>query len=295
MEKVACDLCGENMPIPYITTTDRYRGDEYILSRCGNCNLIYLTPRPSQDEIKYFYPDEYEAYIPPNLGCHNMGVLKAVKIQLDYVEQFNSSKGTILDIGCATGIFLNHAVERGWQVIGIEVNEQAAKMARETYGIDIFTGNIEEANISTSSIDVVTLWDVLEHLPSPRSALQEIRRILCPGGLVFFSIPNLESYDRKVFGKNWIGWDEPRHFTLFDDETITRMIKEIGFTLIEKKCILGGKGTFLLSMKRIFKEKPRLKWLEKLYPVVSFFLWPYRKFSYWKKRGPIITYAIQKI
>ena len=138
------------------------------------------------------------------------------------------------------------------------------------------------------------MWDVLEHVPSPKKTLSLCHKLLKPGGLVVFSIPNLNSYDRHLFGEKWIGWDPPRHFHLFDEGTISRLLDETNFIEIDKDCIIGGKGTFLLSIDNLI----RASWIEKsvhfTYPLLSAIMWPYRKFAYYLKRGPIITYAIQK-
>jgi hypothetical protein len=111
--------------------------------------------------------------------------------------------------------------------------------------------------------------------------------------MVFFSIPNLESFDRKLFKANWIV-DAPRHFSLFDNGTINKIVYETGFNLRDRRCLMGGKGTFWLSMKRVIQGKQTLSWLESVYPVLSLLMWPYRKISYRMHRGPIMNYAIQK-
>ncbi len=298
MEAVPCDLCGANTPLPYLTTRDRFSGKMYDLSICANCHLVYLTPRPSAHELYDHYPEDYEAYETleksflrsPSRNKGN-GFLR----QINYVERYQPGRGRLLDIGCATGRFLNQAKERGWQVLGIEINDNAAKFARQHYQLNALTSDLEHANLAPESQDVVTLWDVLEHLPSPKNALMGIHNILHPGGLVFFSIPNLDCYDRRIFGPEWIGWDAPRHFTLYDHASVQRLLGETGFKLIDRRCLTGGKGTFFLSIKRVTQVKPHFNWLASLYPLISLLLLPYRQYSYLNLRGPIITYAARKV
>jgi hypothetical protein len=116
MEIVQCDLCGDNKPRPYMNTTDRFSGKVYTLSICSNCKLIYLNPRPSQEEIGNYYPEEYEAYVVYGRNQQQMkarDTQNALQMQLDYVKKFHPERGRLLDVGCATGNFLNFA-RHGW-------------------------------------------------------------------------------------------------------------------------------------------------------------------------------------
>jgi SAM-dependent methyltransferase len=298
MEPVVCDLCGANNPRPYLTTTDRFTGSIFTFTRCSQCQLVYLNPRPSKAELEEHYPNDYEAYrLPEQYGSatENWHALQALAKQLNYVESYLPERGLLLDVGCATGNFLHFAQNHGWKVQGLEIVEKAAQIARKQFGIDVITSDLEGAHLPKASLDVVTLWDVLEHLTSPVGDMQRIHELLRPGGLIFFSIPNLDSYDRRLFGPEWIGWDAPRHFTLFDTVTINRLIVETGFELVDQRCLLGGRGTFLLSIDRIRQKKPILKWLRSLYPIISLLSWPYRQYAYLRQRGPIMYYTVRKV
>jgi 2-polyprenyl-3-methyl-5-hydroxy-6-metoxy-1,4-benzoquinol methylase len=298
MEAVVCDLCGANNPSHYLTTTDRFTGSVFNLYICNVCQLVYLSPRPTLTEIEELYPADYEAYQPigqKNLSLANWHTRRALLKQLKYIEHYRPERGKLLDVGCATGNFLLLARELGWQVLGIEIIKKAAQIARQQLGSKIITDKLEDENLPTGSMDVVTLWDVLEHMPSPRFALDKIHDLLRPDGLVFFSIPNLDSYDRKLFKAEWIGWDSPRHFNLYNNTTIQRLLAETGFELVDRRCLLGGKGAFFLSLDRILHKKPTLEWLRGLYPILGILLWPYRQFAYMRLQGPIIYYVVRKV
>jgi len=199
-----------------------------------------------------------------------------------------------LDVGCATGNFLKVAQENGWQVLGVEPIGKAAQIARDYYQLEVITGTLDSADIPSISFDVITMWDVLEHLPSPKQALHRSLELLKPGGLLVFSIPNLISFDRSLFGQYWIGWDAPRHFNLFSEQTLRRLLDTTGFEYTTKECILGGKGTFLLSLDMVLNNNQFGSGIKSLYPLISAILWPYRQISYLLNRGPIITYAVRK-
>jgi hypothetical protein len=134
----------------------------------------------------------------------------------------------------------------------------------------------------------------LEHLPDPRGALKDCHRLLKPGGFVVFSIPNLTSFDRQIFGKHWIGWDVPRHFTLFDGSTLHQVLNDAGFSKVNSDCFLGGKGTFLLSLDNVLAQNEYAVYMKKLYPLLSLLLWPYRQFAYLINRGPILAVAARR-
>lgn len=298
LEYVRCDLCRADAPLPYLQVTDRFSGDAFHLVKCSTCGLIYLNPRPTAMELSQHYPDDYEAFHQPVGSDSAMDQWHAAhmwKMQLDFVEKFTRGRGRLLDVGCATGEFLHTAQTRGWQVRGVELIDQAARSARERYNLEVETGTLDTVSNPENGLDAITLWDVLEHLPSPLNALLRAHQLLIPGGWVVFSIPNLTSFDRFLFGRAWIGWDAPRHFFLFTETTLQRLLHQAGFELLGSQCLLGGKGTFFLSLERLL-GKGRLGTLtQRLYPLIGALLWPYRQFAYLLKRGPIITYAARKV
>ena len=296
LENVNCDLCGADDPVSIIDRVDRFTGEEFQLATCSHCGLIYLPIRPTADELANFYPDEYEAYylLGDRSDSQQWHLRRALTRQLKLVQSFNPDQGNLLDVGCATGNFMKIARENGWQVLGIEPIEKAAQLARENYQLEVITGSLSTAQLPESTFDVITMWDVLEHLPSPKQAFQKSLEILKPGGICVFSIPNLASFDRYIFGKYWIGWDPPRHFHLFSAQTLQQLVAMTGFQIEAKKCILGGKGTFLLSLDLMIQQGKFRPGTKKIYPLLSAILWPYRQLSYLLTRGPIITYVLRK-
>jgi len=296
LENVNCDLCGADDPVSIIDRVDRYTGEEFQFATCSQCGLIYLPTRPTADELDRFYPDEYEAYylLDDRSNSHEWHLRRALNMQLNFVQSFHPGKGRLLDVGCATGNFMKVAREKGWQVLGIEPIDKAAQLARENYQLEVMTGTLSTLQLPESTFDVITMWDVLEHLPSPKQSFKKSWEILRPGGLLVFSIPNLASVDRYLFGKYWIGWDPPRHFHLFSAQTLQQLVAVSGFEIVAKKCVLGGKGTFLLSLDLMINQGKLWPGTRRFYPLISAILWPYRQISYLLNRGPIITYALKK-
>lgn len=257
METVVCNLCHQNDARLF------YRLPDYLLSRdevvttlvrCQHCGLVYQNPRTEIAEMGAHYPPEYESYNPASDKQNTLWLIKqAIEYGLEKRSQFvfkHRPAGSLLDIGCATGVFLNKAGERqGWEVQGVEISPHAARIARERYNLKVFTGTLEEAEFPACSFDAVTMWDVFEHLHDPQGSLKEINRVLKPNGVLVLRVPNLDSWDAWIFGRYWAGLDAPRHLYVFNHDTLSRMLEANGFQLLELSTRGGSYLTFALSVR----------------------------------------------
>ena len=145
--------------------------------------------------------------------------------------------------------------ERGWEALGIELNEQAAVYARDRMGLNIITGNFLGADLPSHYFDVITLWDVLEHLPDPLPVLQKLSKIIRPGGLLVLNLPNPESWEARRFGPLWIGWDLPRHLNLFPLPLLSSLLEKVGFNHPTIKSLTGNFFVFKFSLGLLLDEK----------------------------------------
>ncbi len=265
---------------------------DFAWYRCPECGLLFLNPRPTQDKIANYYPDNYSAYrLAIDDEKHAIIRWKRrrnLRHSITAVTKHNPP-GHLLDIGCATGNYLAEIRKYGWQVNGVELQADAADYARKRFGLDVFTGDLLESAFPTQSFDVVTLWDVLEHTHNPIAILKEIHRILKPGGLLIFSIPDPDSIWAKRFGPPWIGYDAPRHLYLFYGENLQLLLKETNFQFEGKAHFLATYHTWAASFHtwlnaRITPGRLRQLWTKILYlpfwpPLTS----PY--FHWLNKRG----------
>jgi SAM-dependent methyltransferase len=200
------------------------------------------------------YPPEYDSYHPQAGDGRSPWLLrKAVEYGIQKRVRFvtrHATGGRLLDIGCATGLFLHgFSKHPAWTPFGVELNSHAAQEARDRYGLDVITGTLEEARYPDGHFSAVTLWDVLEHLHDPAGSLQEIHRILAPGGILVLRVPNHASWDRRIFGKLWAGLDSPRHLFVFDPKTIKQLLKRTNFDILELSGKIGSYPTFVLSVR----------------------------------------------
>ena len=226
MEKVKCDYCNSEYYSIFFNgyNFNKDKNNEINLVICNKCGLTYINPRPDKNEIKKYYDEYYNN----KDNIEFKGLAKKIMYLRRYmrakriVEIKNS--GRILDIGCGKGIFLNYMRKFGWDVFGIEISPIVIKYAKENFNLDILMGSLEEHKFSSHFFDVITLYDVLEHLPHPFHTLKEIYRILKPDGLLVFSVPNIYSWQAKIFKTKWVHLDIPRHFFLFNREFLFKML-----------------------------------------------------------------------
>lgn len=263
METVPCNLCGSSQAAQEYEVSDYYFERPEVIARlvrCQSCGLVYQNPRPTLEEMGQHYLPEYELYSATNEGSGSgfkaRLMERAIRYGMDKRASFvtrHKAGGRWLDVGCAAGTFL-HSIQQtparsSWELYGVEINPAAADIARTWYGLNVFTGSLEQADYPDRYFDAITLWDVLEHLHSPVESLREIRRILKPEGILALRVPNLQSWDARVFGRYWAGLEPPRHLFVFSPETLTRLLQKAGFQVQEISTRVGSYPTFVLSAR----------------------------------------------
>ena len=148
------------------------------------------------------------------------------------VKKYNAK--SLMDYGCGTGDFLKYCIDRNHDAIGLEIDNNARKIAidkgcKEVYSPDHLT------NIKPGSVDIITLWHVLEHIHDLHPTIQQFNRILTRNGTIVIAVPNHQSYDARCYGKYWAAYDVPRHLYHFNVASMTRLMNDKGFSLIETR------------------------------------------------------------
>jgi ubiquinone/menaquinone biosynthesis C-methylase UbiE len=153
--------------------------------------------------------------------------LRATESQVELVKKYNDG-AHLLDIGCGEGFFLFNASKYGYATKGVEVSQDAAAYARNEFGLDVEEKPFEELRFPENHFDVVTLWQVLEHMLYPLMVLKEVHRILKPGGMLVVTTPDIEKAPARILGKRW--WCITRlHINQFTTKTLTNILKNAGF------------------------------------------------------------------
>ena len=191
--------------------------------KCKNCHLIYVNPIEKASKINGDYSKMGNTDAPIIRGSR----LRAAKSQLGLIKKYKNGT-TLLDIGCGEGFFLFNASKAGYTTKGIEISQDAAEYAGREFGLDVEAKPFEELQFPDNYFDVVTLWQVLEHVPYPLIVLKEVHRILKPEGLLATSTPDIESILAKILRRKW--WNLRRlHINQFTVKTLTDMLKRAGF------------------------------------------------------------------
>ncbi|MCH2170883.1 class I SAM-dependent methyltransferase [Myxococcota bacterium] len=227
IEHVACMLCGARDTEPVLRGQDLRRGvpGGFQVVRCRGCDLSYINPRPTPASIARYYPSDYAPHQPGRPST-------AERFYYRWFRDPGLPAGSrILDVGCGGGRYLLFLEEQGYRVAGVEPNAATAATLRETFDLDVHTGQIQDANHPDASFDAVTFWWVLEHTHDPLAALREAHRIVRPGGLVVVALQNFDSLARHLFGAHWHHVDIPGHLYQFTPRTLTKTLERAGLEI----------------------------------------------------------------
>jgi SAM-dependent methyltransferase len=237
LEQVSCNLCGADDTAPVAEI------DGLHIVRCRRCGLLYVNPRYREDLLQKIYTEAYYDHDGILNGLEFFGydnyIADEENIRITFAKRLRTiehyvSGGRLLDIGCATGFFLALARAKGWEVVGTEVSQFSAHYALEKLGLDVRLGSLKKLGFPSESFDVVTMWDVLEHVTDPMAELQEIHRILRRGGLLSIITPDAGSLVARFLGKRWEEFRRVReHVYFFSRRTMTRMLCQAGFDALK--------------------------------------------------------------
>jgi SAM-dependent methyltransferase len=257
METTACLLCGATEAQPRYILPDLLLGlpGSFRLVQCTRCGLLYQNPRPTPEEIGAYYPPEYDPFTTPPWAeprlltrlLHLYGVKKRWRL-VERCAPPRPGRRTILDVGCATGVFLAAGSDH-WQKVGVELTEEAAHLARTQFGLLVHQGNFACISLPPASFDVVTMWDVLEHVHHPIHTLQQVHTLLRPDGILVARIPNRNSWDAWMWGSAWAELDQPRHLFVPDEATLTQLLEQAGLVMVEKQCLSGSYSVLVLNWR----------------------------------------------
>lgn len=227
-QKMSCPICGQDS----ISFCARKNGCD--LFRCAMCGLIFIHPLPA--DTSHLYNDDYFAGAVRGFGYVDYDKDKAAmeKQFLQYladIEMLVGQPGRMLDVGAATGYFLELAKNRGWRPLGVEISAYAAGLAVGK-GLDVRTGSLAVLANFNDRFEAVTMWDVLEHLPDPKTDLSIVHTLSAPGGLLVINTPNAASFLARCLGRRWHLLVPPEHLFYFTPKAVTKLLDEAGFEII---------------------------------------------------------------
>ena len=220
----------------YIKVTDHsVSGENFELLYNHELDLLETFPQPSSDKLpEYYKSEDYISHTDAKRDAfekvYHLVKGIALKNKLKLINQVSENGKTLLDIGCGTGHFLQVAANAGWEISGIEPNEQARSIANNKTNNVVFDTDLL-SKFEAHSFDVITLWHVLEHLPNLEQHFETFKKLLKPDGVLIIAVPNYKSYDAKLYKEFWAAYDVPRHLWHFSQDAIKKLGVSVNMNL----------------------------------------------------------------
>jgi SAM-dependent methyltransferase len=211
-------------------------GALFRLVRCDACDGVYLSGKQFASLEEYYgvaYPPRYHD------GTHGVHGTRTIRRHnVDRLVSHRKKKLRVLDVGAGAGTFLKYMQRRGHDVSGIEMNGELAKRVSSELGVSVFGGTLEQFE-TRERFDLITLWDVLEHMIDPRESLQQLKQLLAPEGSIVIGVPDFASTEAKLLGAMWFGLEVPRHTIQCTPKHVDMLARGAGLELAAVKHALG--------------------------------------------------------
>ena len=235
---MSCPVCLNPVTAPALVGTDflfESTSKTFTLYSCDACHCLFLHPMPDSSEIERFYPADYWWNARRSGGLNKLESVYrklALRDHIAFISKAAGDRGVdVLDVGCGSGTLLGLLKHRGFRVTGLDFSAEAAEIAKTENGVDVAVGSLEEAHFAAESFDVVTLFHVMEHVTNPHLVLAEVSRVLKPNGVAILQVPNIESWQFKIFGARWYGLDIPRHVIDYSRNSMLKLLADSGFVV----------------------------------------------------------------
>lgn len=241
-----CQLCGSS------ERTLKFQDGPFRVVTCSQCGLTYVTPRLQGEALKAVYDEGYWKSTNPkqrgyaDYASESALYLKTFRRRMRLVSRWLPANGRVLDVGCAAGYFLRIAKEHGHDVHGVELSQAIAVEAVKALGQDrVHIGTLDDAvaamDHKPASFDLVTMWDVVEHIPEPQPVLRRVRELIKPGGRFLLETQNVASRWARLLGPRWHHYKHDEHLYHFDPQTIRRLLADCGFKVLHLGPAHAGK------------------------------------------------------
>ena len=265
MTAPACAICGSVVELRYrFTNKDRFSNEEFKIQECPKCRSAITEAPPGLDLSRYYppayYGDSEDRFIP----IVEFGVRLFRKSRARLIRRF-ARNGTrrALDIGCGRALMLQELQNSGWTCFGTEFSSDSARRAKNILRDHIYTApDVRALNFPSGDMEVVSLWQVFEHLTEPGAVLNEIRRVLSNEGVLVLEVPNFSSWQSRLGTNNWIYLEAPRHLYHFSPAGLASMLRHHGFSIVYRSTLsweLGPFGMFQ-SLMNLFLKRPNFSY-----------------------------------
>lgn len=224
------------------------------INRCLSCGIVFTNPHLSYSDLKDYYTEDYGAFHITERSAFFNKFKDLIKNQtLNQYFNYGSRKwwrfllylfkfplahyplklenGRILDVGCGAGNYLMEVKKLGWEPYGLDPSPIAVKVAKGRGLNNISIGTLPGFKFGSDFFDAVVMFHVFEHIPNPNEVLEEIKRILKPGGTLIIGLPNFNSFGSKIFRKYWAGLSFPLHYFHYNGDTLSLLLERHKFSI----------------------------------------------------------------
>jgi len=219
-----------------------FHKDGHAMVECRACGLVYVGEDPARINFDALYDQSYYSGGSDAVFADYIGQQAArrahARRMLWWLRTFAPRiprRGRLLDVGCAAGFFLAEA-QAHYEVQGVEFSAWSSAYARERLKLPVFTGTLQQARLPAAHFDVITLWDVIEHVPEPVPLLSEAARVLRPGGCLVLSTGDWGSAYAQARGVDWHLMTPPWHLSMFSRATLQRAAERAGLHVVAWRC-----------------------------------------------------------
>jgi 2-polyprenyl-3-methyl-5-hydroxy-6-metoxy-1,4-benzoquinol methylase len=246
MQHVVCDLCGsdrhkvrfpstlmedETDDLSAFRCTSSGYGRHHTIVECLDCGLVYANPRYNSGEMLA----KYRAVEDPLYVEEREGRVLTFERHLHPLEEIKppGNGRRLLDVGCHIGVFVEIAARHGWDAWGVEPSQWAATQAQQA-GLQVIEGTMTTAGFDAEFFDVITMWDVIEHLEQPSAEVHQAHHLLKPGGMLVAHTMDVDSMFARLMGRHW-PWLMEMHLYYFTRQTLTSLMEKAGFQVLTIK------------------------------------------------------------
>jgi len=246
LEEVPCNFCGSRDYGIW------WRFGDWTVAECHRCRFRYTNPRPAKVSLASFYTEAYfreqglrlteavrhhggrDLFAHQKFRCYSSSPnpTPTDSPRTVDIEPWFHERGSLLEVGAATGEFLNVMQNRGWTVRGIDISRDAVAFGRRVYGVNLVAATPEEFD-TPERFDVVCMYQTLEHLPDPLHVLRKAQTWLRPGGILVIEVPNADSFDIRISRhRARLTLDLPRHLSHFTPRFLCGQLERLAFNVV---------------------------------------------------------------
>lgn len=235
---IQCPVCEGTSIDPVLQVKDHsVSGKLFSVWECRDCSLRFTQDAPNESSISEYYRSEnYISHTNTSKGFINQLYQAVRKRTLKQKRNLickatGRANGILLDIGSGTGAFVNEMQAHGWNVTGLEPDEGARKVAKESFNSDL--KNTDELfHLPENTFDAITLWHVLEHVHELQQYIEKFKSLLKKDGRLIIAVPNYTSFDASAYKEYWAAYDVPRHLYHFSPASMKTLIEKKGLKII---------------------------------------------------------------